>query len=158
MVSAGPWSTADYTSAFTGTPAASNPVLTAIRVGAHPEDGYDRIALDFNQPQAPGFTVKYVDQVVMDGSGQPVTQPGSAFPQIVFQPADAHDVAGNRASAVPTGVKATGFTGLQSYVVNGDFEGYVSVALGQSSKAGFKVTKIHQTNGNWTIAVDVPRP
>jgi hypothetical protein len=128
--------------------------VITIRTGAHPEAGYDRISIDF-QGQAPGVRARYVNQVVQDGSGALVTLPGAAYLQLTFSPAVAHDDSGT--SNVPKGVQTTGFAGLKSYVVNGDFEGVVSVALGQSAKAGFKINR-QDRGGVSTIYVDLPRP
>lgn len=130
--------------------------LVAIRTGAHPEDGYDRISIDF-QGQAPGVKARYVDKVVQDGSGAEVSIPGGAYLQLTFSPAAAHNEAGNAVAGVPRSVQSTGYAGLKSYVINGNFEGVLSIALGQSSKAGFKVNRADH-GGVSTIYIDVPRP
>jgi hypothetical protein len=100
------------------------PVLTGIRYAAH--DGYDRIVLDI--PGAlPGYSVKYVPEVRQDGSDEPVSIPGTAFLLITLHPAQAH-----RANGAPTvtGTHRTGLAGIQAYAIAGDYEGYVSIALG----------------------------
>ncbi len=155
-VSATPaWPTADQTKAYAG-PAAGSPRLVAIRTGTHP--GYDRIAFDFDGPAAPGYTIKYVPQITRDGSGAAVTLTGAAFLQVVFTPAAAHDMNGAvTVSPVPTNPVNTSFTALKSYVMSGDFEGYVSFGLGQQSKAGFKVGQTSAAGNRWTVYVDVPR-
>jgi hypothetical protein len=151
------WPTALYQKAFAGT-VPPTPTLTAIRVGAHAADGYDRIAFDFTQPSAPGYTVQYVNQVVRDGSGQSVALTGKAFLQIVFNPAAAHNEAGGSTlSSPPTNPVATGYSELKSYVLNGDFEGHVSVALGLAGKNGFHVEEIHRSTNLWTVYIDVRR-
>jgi hypothetical protein len=43
-------------------------------------------------------------------------------------------------------------------VLNGDFEGYVSVALGLSNKLGFNVEQFRQADGDYVIYVDVAWP
>lgn len=100
------------------------PVLTGVRYAAH--DGFDRIVLDI--PGAlPGYSAKYVTEVRRDGSGEPVSMPGKAFLLITLHPAQAH-----RANGTPTvtGTHRTGLAGIQAYAIVGDYEGYVSIALG----------------------------
>src|SRR5882757_2042868 len=43
------------------------PVVTGIRYASHAAEGYDRIVLDIPGPP-PGYTTKYVTQVIQDGS------------------------------------------------------------------------------------------
>jgi hypothetical protein len=50
------------------------------------------------------------------------------------------------------------FATLESYVLNGDFEGYVSVALGLDDKVGFNVEHFQMANGHDVVYVDVARP
>jgi hypothetical protein len=112
------------------------PVLTGIRHAAHP--GFDRIVLDI--PGAlPGYSAKYVPEVRRDGSGEPVPMPGKAFLLIVLHPAQAH-----RAGGTPTvsGIHPTGLAGVQAYAIVGDYEGYVSIALGVAGVRNFHVGEL----------------
>lgn len=150
------WPTDDVTMRQTGA-VPPVPVLTAIRVGAHPEGGFDRIAFEFDG--LPGYRIGYRDEIVYDGSGDPVDLDGRAFLQLVFTMAQAHDEQG-RPSLVPVPIKqvTVGYPALVAYVLNGDFEGYVSVALGLSAKVGFDVRHYRQTDGSYVIYIDVARP
>lgn len=150
------WSTADVSAAFSGT-VPPVPTLVALRVGSHPQEGYDRMAFEFDE--LPGYQVGYRDEIVYDGSGEPVSLPGEAFIQLVFNPAQAHDEAGNPTLAAPPVEPVTfGSAALESYVLNGDFEGYVSIALGLTAKAGFRVEHFTAANGNAVVYIDVARP
>jgi hypothetical protein len=51
-----------------------------------------------------------------------------------------------------------GFPALASYVLNGDFEGYVSVALGVTGAAGFRVNHLRKDNGNDVLYIDAAWP
>jgi hypothetical protein len=131
------WSTAPVTVVH-NPPVPPVPVVTAIRYAAHPEQDYDRIVFDI--PGAlPGYTAKYVTRVVQDGTGDPVSLPGSRFLLIVFTPAQAHTEAGR-----PTisGTHHINLPMIESYAVVGDYEGYVSVALGLNGKAGFHIAEL----------------
>jgi hypothetical protein len=122
------------------------PVVTGIRYAAH--DGFDRIVFDI--PGAPpGHSAKYVTEVTRDGSGQPVAMPGRAFLLIVLHPAQAHRADG---STTVTGIHRTGLTGIKAYAVVGDYEGYVSIALGLSGRQKYHVGELSNR-----IYVDVTR-
>jgi len=151
------WPTATTSSPFAGT-VPPVPELTAIRVGAHPSGGYERISLEFTG-QAPGFRAEYVSAVVRQGSGAPVALPGSAFLQLTFSSAQAHDENGNPTlHPSPTNPVAVGFPELRSYVLNGDFEGTVSVALGLTARDGFHVSELAKSPTDHVISVDVALP
>jgi hypothetical protein len=129
------WSTAPVTVVH-HPPVPPVPVVTRVRYAAHA--GYDRIVFDI--PGAlPGYTVKYVSQVIADGSGQPVPVPGSYYLLIVFNPAQAH---GDDGTATISGTHRINLPMIKSYVVASDYEGYVSVALGLNAKAGFHVAEL----------------
>jgi hypothetical protein len=126
------------------------PVLLRIRSAAHPGEGYDRIVFDFTGA-LPGFTVRYVDQVRADPSDRPVTVPGRRFLLIVFTPAQAHTNAG--VATVTPGPVRLGYPMLRGYALTGDYEGYVSVALGLDDVVGFRVGELPGTPGR--IYLDV---
>lgn len=150
------WPTSTTSSPFAGT-VPPVPELVSIRVGAHPEGGYDRISLEFSG-QIPGFKAGYVSQVVRDGSGASVSMPGSAYLQLVFHDAQAYDASGNSTlNPRPTNPVTVGFPELRSYVMNGDFEGYVSVALGVAAPNGFHVSELTKSPTDHVVYVDVAR-
>jgi hypothetical protein len=150
------WSTDDVSVAFSGT-VPPTPTLVALRVGSHPQEGYDRMAFEFSE--LPGYQVGYREEIVYDGSGEPVALPGEAFLQLVFNPAQAHDDEGNSTLATPPVEPVTvGSAALESYVLNGDFEGYVAIALGLTAESGFRVDHFTDGNGNAVVYIDVARP
>ncbi|CAN5368107.1 hypothetical protein BH11ACT8_BH11ACT8_27270 [soil metagenome] len=57
-------------------PGGSVLVLTDVRVVAH--EGFDRIVLEFSGQGTPGWYVNYVDEAVLDGSGEAVPLGGDA--------------------------------------------------------------------------------
>ena len=148
------WPTAAISSPFAGS-VPPVPELVSIRVGTHPEGGYDRISIEFSG-QVPGYRVGYVQQVVRDGSGASVSMPGSAFLQLKFNEAQAYDANGNSTiTPRPTNPVTVGYPELRSYVLNGDFEGYVSVALGLNAPNGFHVSELTKSATDHVICVDV---
>ena len=115
------------------------PIVTAVRVGQHPECGYDRVVLDVVGP-IPGYSVRYVDHVIADGSGKTITMPGASFLLIVIQPAQAHTNAG--VATVTSGVRKPGYPALASWALAGDFEGYVRIALGLSGHVSIRTGEL----------------
>jgi hypothetical protein len=115
------------------------PQLIGIRSAAHPDEGYDRIVFDFAGP-LPGYMVRYVDEVREDASGSPVAMPGRRYLLVVLTPAQAHTDAG-QALILPKS-KTLDYPMMRGYALVGDFEGYVSVALGLDDVVGFRVGEL----------------
>ncbi|MFI7680934.1 hypothetical protein [Actinophytocola sp. NPDC049390] len=147
------WPTHDVSRPFRGA-VPPVPTVTAIRIGTHPEGGYDRIAVELDAQT--GYQAGYRPTVVRDGSGLPVQLNGRAFLQVVLTPAQAHDDAGR--TTTPTNPVTVYYPSLKAYVVNGDFEGYVSIALGLAGKDGFRVGTYRMANGHQVVYVDVRQP
>jgi len=103
------------------------PVISGVHVAQHPECGYDRLVLDIRGP-IPGYTVRYVDEVIADPSGRTVTMPGVRYLLVIVRPAQAHTDAG--AATIPGGVHTPTYPALASWTLAGDFEGVVRIALG----------------------------
>lgn len=115
------------------------PVITAVRVAQHPECGYDRVVLDVHGP-IPSYSVRYVDHVISDASGQTIPMPGVRYLLIIVQPAQAHTDAG-----MPTvfgGVRRPGYPALVSWALAGDFEGYVRIGLGLSGHVSIRTGEL----------------
>jgi len=150
------WPSDDVSQPFGGT-VPPVPILVDLRVASHAEDGYDRVVLEFDT--LPGYEIGYSDDIVYDGSGEPVDLPGDAFVQLVFNPAQAHDEEGNASLPdAPVDPVEVDFAALDAYVLNGDFEGHVSVALGVADEVGFRVGHFVADNGNAVVYIDLATP
>jgi hypothetical protein len=126
------------------------PRLIGIRSAAHPESGYDRITFDF-ESVLPGYEVRYVDQPIADGSGEPIAIAGRRYLQIVFRPAQAHDDSGTQ-SVTPRSATLD-YPMLKAYAIAGDFEATLTVVLGLDDVVGFRLGELPGTPGR--IYVDV---
>jgi hypothetical protein len=115
------------------------PQLFRIRSAAHPDEGYDRIVFDIDGA-LPGYTVRYVDEVRQDPSDLPVTMRGRRYLLVTFTPAQAHTDAGQ--SLVSPMSRTLDYPMMRGYVLVGDFEGYVSVAIGLDDVVGFRVGEL----------------
>ncbi|MER6578908.1 hypothetical protein [Nonomuraea sp. NPDC001023] len=110
-------------------------VVTGVRYATH--DGYDRVVIDL-KGDIPGYKVKWVDEFLQDGSGEPMGVQGGAYLQLTLFPANAHDDDG-----YPTWkggpVYRAGLRNVSHVVRTGDFEGRVGVGLALARRAGFRV-------------------
>jgi hypothetical protein len=137
---------------FTTTPksspgSGSQSELYRITVGCH--QTYDRFVMRFRFAK-PGYRVRYVNQVVQDGSGLPVTLLGTKRLLVVLPTSRAHSVDGTT-SFVPN-VLTPRCPNLRQVKLAGDFEGVVSFGLGLKQKTGFRVFRV--TNPT-RVVVDV---
>lgn len=123
------------------------PTLTGIRSAAHP--GYDRIVFDFDGPLPGAVSVRYVDRVIADGSGIAVDVAGNAYLQVRFEEAQAHTEDG---ATTVTRRSQPGLPVLTEIVVAGDYEGYVTVALGLDARSPFRVQELSNPT---RVVVDV---
>ena len=114
------------------------PRVVRIRAAAHSSEGFDRIVFDI-QGRLPGYEVRYVPVVVADGSGKRLAMPGRRYLQIVLRPAQAHDDQGEHAVS---GRHDLDFPMLKGYVVAGDFEGVLTIALGLDDVVGYRVGEL----------------
>ncbi len=115
--------------------------LTAVRTGRH--YCFDRIVFDLDGP-ATGYSVRYVDRVVQDGSGAVLPVPGGARLQMTLHH-PAHDEQGNATYPVSAGRSAADvryFETLRSVVYGGSFEGYSSFGVGTRARLPFRVFTI----------------
>jgi hypothetical protein len=144
------YSTAPVTinSGTPGTPV----ILTDVRVGAHPDEGFDRIVFEFEGALPAETKVQYQGSVSQCGSGQPVSLPGAGNLVVRFFSAQAHDNSGN-STIDSTTVDGTGASLLQA-IETCDFEGVVSWAIGTDEIAGFRVTTLSNPS---RVVVDILR-
>ncbi len=115
------------------------PVATAIRTGSHPDCRFDRLVIDFTGP-LPGYRVSFVPKVTQDGSGKTITIGGTSFLEIRLFPAQGHSDSGK--PTLPVKVRSVGLPMLKSYVVSGDFEGYLSIALGLNGGTKYRTGEL----------------
>lgn len=102
-------------------------VLMAVRVAEH--ESFDRIVLEFTGTGVPGWTANYVDQAVLDGSGEAVTLGGGAILDIyasgTTSPGSEGDYYGG-----PRQFEPENGGDVRDVYVGGTFEGYTQVLAG----------------------------
>jgi hypothetical protein len=124
------------------------PLVIAVRFAAH--DGYDRVVIDLNGPST-GYSVRWVDELVQDGSGDRIEVEGGAFLQVNITPAHAHTDEGK-----PTWVGGPIFQAelgnVSNVVKTGDFEGVVGVGIVMARKTAFHAFEQRDPN---RLVIDV---
>ena len=135
--------------ALAATPAGaqSAPTLVDVRAGRHP--GFDRVVFEF-QGAVPEHHVRYVDQLVEDGSGAPVSVAGSADLEVVFQGANAHEEDGT--PSVSPRRFSPGLAAVKEVAQIGDFEAVVSYGIGLDRRRPLTVSTL---SGPSRLVIDV---
>jgi hypothetical protein len=135
-------------------PAMSQAKVIDVRTGQH--YCFDRLVVDLNGP-APGYTVRYVPQVVQDGSGLPIPLRGQAFIQVTVN-APAYDDAGKPTYNPADKNELANVTGYQTFrqvAWAGSFEGYSSLGLGVRARLPFRVFTLPGPGTGSRLVVDV---
>jgi hypothetical protein len=128
--------------------AQSAPTLTDVRAGGH--SGFDRVVFEF-KGAVPEHRVRYVDQLVQDGSGRPVSVAGSADLEVVFHGANAHEQDGT--PTISPRRFSTGLTAVKEVAQIGDFEAVVTYGIGVDRKRPIKVSTLSNPS---RLVIDVP--
>jgi hypothetical protein len=102
--------------------------LVAIRAAHHDEATpcYDRVVFEFRDG-LPLFRIEYVDQLIGDGSGAPVSIAGAAILSVQMTPARAHNDSGQ--DTAPGRIKLK-LPVVNEIVGSGDFEAVVTYGIG----------------------------
>jgi hypothetical protein len=119
-----------------------------VRAGQHP--CFDRLVIDLGAGPRPGYTIRYVRQIVQDASGQPIPVKGGARLSIALRaparngfPVNSHNL-----------VNVTGFRTFRQVVAAGSFEGVTSFGLGVSYELPFRVFVVTGTSTS-RVVIDV---
>lgn len=124
--------------------------LTGVRAGRH--DCYDRLVLDVDAPLT-GWSVRYVDQVVQDGSGFVVPVAGGARLEVVA-----------RVGVIPTDswftpsgalVTTSSYRTFRDVRWAGSFEGVSTVGLGVRARLPFRAFVLAGPGSGSRLVVDV---
>jgi hypothetical protein len=129
-------------------PAAVPPIVTGARFAEH--GGFDRVVIDL-KGDFPEYTVKWVSELIQDGSGDPIDAKGGAYLHLSMTPAAAHSEAGE--PSWPGGpIFQADLGNVQHVVKTGDFEGVVGVGIVLDRKAAFRVLEQKAPN---RLVIDV---
>ena len=132
------------------TSAPAQSTVTAVRAGHH--EGFDRFVIQFSGPVPAGHSVRWVDRIVQDGSGNTMRVAGHAFLNVRLSPAVAHTDSG--AGTVPLR-RTYAMPNLTQYVLAGDFEGVVNIGLGYQRKEPVTISTLTSPS---RLVIDVATP
>ena len=129
-----PFTTTAKSSSPGGTPRQAE--IYAPAAGCHPT--YDRyvVRARFANPR---YDVRYVSQIVQDGSGDPVSLLGSFRLRVLFRDARGHTSNGTT-NLIPNLTPRC--PNLRQIKHAGDFEGVVTLGLGLRKRTGFRVFRL----------------
>ncbi|MEV0625291.1 AMIN-like domain-containing (lipo)protein [Nonomuraea wenchangensis] len=130
---------------------AATPVLVGVRAAHH--DGLDRLVFEFRGRVPAQRDIRYVSELIADGSGRPVNVAGNALLQIRFGQAVGHDRRGDvtygparRTYALP---------GVIQVVNTGDFEATLTFGAGLARRVPFRVRTL---TGPSRVVIDLATP
>jgi hypothetical protein len=127
--------------AFTTAPKTAGPrgdaaEMYGVTAGCHAT--YDRFVIKARFA-TPGYDVRYVNRIVADPSGRPVSLLGTKRIRVAFNLAAGHD---NRGRNLLTNTLTPRCPNLLQVKKTGDFEGTVSFGLGLCHMTGFRVFRL----------------
>jgi hypothetical protein len=128
--------------------APETPTLVDVRAGGH--TGYDRVVFEFRGP-VPEHRIGYVDQLVQDGSGNPVSVAGAADLEVVFEGANAHNEDGS--PTISPRRFSPGLTAVKEVAQIGDFEAVVTYGIGVDRRRPIEVSTLSSPS---RLVIDVP--
>jgi hypothetical protein len=116
------------------------PELYKLATACHPT--FDRVTITARFG-VPGYEVKYVNRVLGDASGLPVSLMGRAKLLIVLRPARGHTSGGK--ALLPNVLYPTPklCPNLKEVKITGDNEGVVSIGVGLARKRGFRIWRLY---------------
>jgi hypothetical protein len=109
-----------------------------VSVQAVDRKGFDRVLFTF-RGSLPGYAVRYAPEVSGQG-GRRLPLRGQAFLEVSFEPARAHDPAGQ--PTFPDATLTPGYPALRQVRFAGDFEGRVLFGIGVADRDGFRVSEL----------------
>ncbi len=127
--------------------AQSTATLVDVRAGRHP--GFDRVVFEF-RGAVPDHHITYVDRLVEDPSGRPVSLAGAADLQVVFHGANAHQADGT--PTVSPRRFSPGLAAVKEVAQIGDFEAVVTYGIGLDRRRPITVSTL---SGPSRLVIDV---
>lgn len=128
-------------------------------VTADAADCYDRFAITMGaDAHDPGYRVRYVDDVVQDGSGMVVPLAGAAKLEVIVDSPAYDPNTGRGTLQIPDHdhvVDVSGFDALRQVAFAGSFEGQTTFGIGVAGRLPFAVTAAVAGDGTVTLTVAV---
>lgn len=127
--------------------------VTDVRTGRH--DGFDRVVFEVAGEGLPGWDVRYVDDPVQQGSGNPVEVAGNAVLQVTVTGAGYPFDTGVEEFSSDGPVPGSGTEVVTEVVFGATFEGTTEAFIGTTTRSPFRV---YLLEGPTRIVVEVADP
>ena len=124
--------------------------LSGLRAGRHA--GFDRVVFELNGPIPAYYSIRYVPEVRLDGSGLPLRLRGSASLEVVVR-APTHDQ-DYQPVLTPTRLRPD-FPALREVNAPGSYEGQTTAGIGVTGRVGFRVMELANPT---RIVIDLAHP
>jgi hypothetical protein len=111
--------------------------VSDIRIGRH--DGFDRVVLEVGGEGLPGWDVRYVDEAISQGSGDPVAVAGDAVLQLTVTGVGYPEDTGVEAFSAPGPLRAADTEVVNELVLDSTFEGTTVAFVGTTHRRPFRV-------------------
>ncbi|MFF8974556.1 hypothetical protein [Streptomyces sp. NPDC014995] len=128
-------------------PASSAEPVRNVRTGRH--DCYDRMVIDIPGAgsETLGYSVRYVDRIYQDGSGQYIPVAGGAVLEVrvhapSYDPETGEPTYAGRPGRPLPGVNLTGYSTFRDARFVGSFEGDTQIGLGVRARLPFRVLRL----------------
>jgi hypothetical protein len=128
-------------------------ISTLVNIRAAHHYGLDRLAFEFCGRVPAQRDVRYVSELIADGSGHTVNAVGSALLQVRFSQADGHDSRGN--VTYGTTRRTYALPGVIQVVNTGDFEATLTFGVGFAKRVPFRVYTLARPS---RVVVDIATP
>lgn len=132
-------------------PLAVTPKLVDIRAANHVT--YDRLVFEFQGPVPRDYDVRFVSQVLADGSGLTVPTVGDALLQVRFFPATGHDDSG--ASTYGAARRTFALPNLIQVNAAGDYEAVLTFGVGLAQATAFRTFQLTAPS---RLVIDIDTP
>ncbi|NIK58705.1 AMIN-like domain-containing (lipo)protein [Kribbella shirazensis] len=129
--------------------------ITNVRSGRHA--CFDRLVIDL-RGRAPGYDVRYVQNVYTDGEGRLVPLRGGAKLQVIVR-APAYDSNTGKSTYTPANrrelTNVSGYSTFRQVAFAGSFEGQTTIGVGVRARLPFRVFTLAGPGTNSRLVVDV---
>lgn len=129
--------------------------ITSVRAGRH--SCFDRMVVDV-RGKAPGYTVRYVSQVLSQGRGAVVPLRGAARLDVVIKAPTYDNNTGASTYHPATNrelVNVIGFSTFRQIASGGSFEGYTTIGVGVRARLPMRVLLLDGPGAASRVVIDV---
>lgn len=127
--------------------------LVDLRLGAH--GSFDRVVLQLDGPDIPGWDVQYVDSPIGDPSGTVVDVSGDAVLQVLLHPI-AYPEDGHDPYDGPSNVRISGTASVDEVVLSSIFEGQLQAFVGVHG--GRQPFRVYGLSDPSRVVIEVQNP